>query len=88
MKDYNGTNFNYKREEGLSGSPLYLMSGSSCSVGRKFLSSVDEPNQKLSLNLLIIALILSTLMKYMNFSQWLREISERLELELSKLEGT
>ena len=49
--------------------------------------SVDEPNQRLSLDL-VVALVLSTLMKYMNFSQWLKEISKRLEFELNKLEGT
>ena len=49
---------------------------------------VDEPDQKLSLDLLVFALVLSTLMKYMNFNQWLREISMRLELELRKLERT
>ena len=49
---------------------------------------VDEPDQKLSLDLLVFALVLSTLMKYINFNQWLREISKRLELELGKLERT
>jgi len=39
------------------------------------------------MDLLVVAFV-STVMKYMNFSQWLREISKRLELELSKLEGT
>jgi len=52
------------------------------------LYSVDEPNQRLSLDLLIVGPILSTLTKYMNFSQWLRKISKRLEFELSELEGT
>jgi len=50
-------------------------------------SSIGEPDQRVSMDLLVVAFV-STLMKYMNFSQWLREISKRLELELSKLEGT
>jgi len=52
------------------------------------LSFVDELDQRLYLDLLVTALVLSTLMKYMNFSRWLREISKRLELEFNKLEGT
>ena len=50
-------------------------------------SSVGELDQRVSMDLLVVAFV-STVMKYMNFSQWLREISKRLELELSKLEGT
>jgi len=54
MKDYKGTNSDCRRENGLSRSPICLMLSSSCSSKRLLLSSVDEPDQKLSLNFLLL----------------------------------
>jgi len=56
MKDYNGTNSDYKGEEGLNGSLFYLISGSSCSGGEWFLFFIDEPNWKFDFWIFLLSL--------------------------------
>ena len=49
-EDYNGSKFDYKREEGLSGSPLYLKLGSSCVDGELILFYIDRLNENILLD--------------------------------------